>query len=146
VRLVSSSQNDFRLGDQFVYELEVTNSGAAPVDFPFSSDLASFLPGNNTAVANIHMEARRQNQRAVAFASMMLAGSDAVPGSLQRLEPGDTLLIRVPAGVALDGDDFNELSARGSIPVNAVLTFNGNEEVRWMPAVSKNSLPFVIRR
>ena len=146
VRLVSSSQNDLHLGDQFAYELEVKNSGTQPVDFPFSADLASFLPGPNTTVASIYLQARRQDQRDVAFGSMMLAGSDAMPGSLQRLEPGDTLLIRVPASVALDGEDFNEFAARGSVPVNSVLTFNGNEEVRWMPAVSKNSLPFVIRR
>ena len=146
VRFVSSSQNELHLGDQFAYELEVKNSGTQPVDFPFSADLASFLPGPNTTVASIYLQARRQDQRDVAFGAMMLAGSESVPGSLHRLEPGDTLLIRVPAGVSLDGDDFTEFSASAAIPVNVVLTFNGNEEVRWIPAASKNSLPFVIRR
>jgi hypothetical protein len=146
VRFVSSSQSDFRLGNRFAYELEVRNSGTEPVDFPLSSDLASFLPGPNTTVANIYLQVRRHDQRAVSFGSMMLAGSDSVPGSLHRLQPADTLLIRVLAGLSLDGDDFTEFSARAAIPVNVVLTFNGNEAIRWIPAVSKNSLPFVIRR
>ena len=146
VRFVSSSQNDLHLGDQFTYELEVKNSGTQPVDFPFSADLASFLPGPNTTVASIYLQARRQDQRDVAFGSMMLAGSDSVPGSLHRLDVGDALLIRVPSGVSLDGDDFIEFSTRGAVPVNVVLTFNGNEKVWWIPAVSKNSLQFVIRR
>jgi hypothetical protein len=146
VRFVSSGQSDLHLGDRFAYELEVRNSGTQAVDFPFSSDLASFLPGPNTTVANIYLQVRRHDQRAVTFGSMMLAGSDSVPGSLHRLQPADTLLIRVPAGVSLDGDDFTEFSARAAIPVNVVVTFNGNEAVRWIPAVSKNSLQFVIRR
>jgi hypothetical protein len=146
VRFVSSSQSDFHLGDQFMYELEVTNSGTEPFDFPSSADLESFLPGPGTTVANIHLQLQRRDQRAVNLDAMMLAGSNSLPGSLHRLDPGDTLLIRVPAGIALGGDDFEEVSARGAVPVHVVLTFNGNQEIRWMPAVSKNSLPFVIRR
>jgi len=146
VRFVSSSKSDFRLGDQFTYELEVKNSGTQPVDFPVSADLASFLPGPNTTVANIYLRVRRHDQRAVNFGSMMLAGSSSVPGSLHRLVPADRLLIRVPAGVSLDGDDLTEFSVRDAVPVNVVVTFNGNEEVQWTPAVSTNSLQFVIRR
>jgi len=80
----------------------------------------------------------------------MLAGSETQPGSLQRLEPGDAMLIRLQGGVSLDGDAFEELiesSARAALPVNAVVAFDGSSgDVMWIPVVSKNSLPFMLRR
>lgn len=151
VRLVAMSRNDFRLGDRFIFEIEVTNAGTAPIDFPRSVDLASFVPGDaNNVTARIYLQTRRRNQRAVNFGGTMLAGSEAMLGSLQRLEPGETLLIRLPAGVSLDGDVVEELiefSARAAVPVNAVVALDSNSEhVMWIPVVSKNSLPFLIRR
>ena len=48
------------------------NSRTQPVDFPCSSDLASFLPGPHTTVVNIDLQVRRHDQRAITFGSMML--------------------------------------------------------------------------
>jgi hypothetical protein len=151
VRLTSMSGSEFRIGDGIVFDVEVTNVGSSPFDFPRSVDLASFVPGaagNSTAL--ISLQAPREGQHPVMFGTRMLAGSDALPGSLQRLEPGDAMLIRLRSGVSLDGDAFEELvesSARAAIPVSAVVAFDSSpEDVMWLPAVSRNSLPFVLRR
>ena len=117
---------------------------------PRSVDFASFVPGDaNNRTARIHLEVRAQNQSAIAFGVTRLAGSQALPGSLQRLEPGETMLIRLPSGVSLDGDKHEyliEASARAAVPVNAVVAFETNSgDINWIPAVSKNSLPFMIR-
>jgi hypothetical protein len=151
VRLLRMSRNDFRLGDRFVFEVEVKNAGKVPIDFPRSVDFASFVPGDaNNRTARINLEVRAQNQPPIIFGVTRLAGSQAQPGSLQRLEPGETMLIRLPGGVSLDGDKHEyliEASARGAVPVNAVVAFETNsDDISWIPAVSKNSMPFVIRR
>ncbi len=150
VRLVSMSRNAFRLGDRFVFEIEVMNAGNAPIDFPRSVDLSSFVPGNpSNSIARIYLQTRGRHHREVLFGATTLAGSDELPGSLQRLGPGDTMLIRLPAGVSLDGDQHDDLiesSAKAAVPVNAVVAFDtSNDTVRWVPTVSKNSLPLVIR-
>ena len=103
VRLLRMSRNDFRLGDRFVFEVEVKNAGKVPIDFPRSVDFASFVPGDaNNRTARINLEVRAQNQPPIIFGVTRLAGSQAQPGSLQRLEPGETMLIRLPGGVSLD--------------------------------------------
>jgi hypothetical protein len=147
VRFVMSSQQTFRAGDRFSFELEIRNVGSQPIDFPRSADLASFVPGANNTVANIRLQMRRKDQGWVGFGATMLAGSGSVPGSLQRLEPGDAMLIRLPASVALTGDDLGEFSARGAVPASAVVVLDGgNQGVWWEPVISRNSIPFMIRR
>lgn len=151
VRLAKMSRSEFRLGDGFVFELEVKNVGSSPIDFPRSVDLASFVPGAaENFTARVYLQTHRRDQTMVTFGTTMLAGSEAQPGSLQRLEPGDAMLIRLRGGLSLDGDAFEELiesSARAAIPVTAVVAFDSSpEDVMWIPAVSRNSLPFVLRR
>jgi hypothetical protein len=145
------NRSEFRLGDGFVFELEVKNVGSSPIDFPRSLDLASFVPGAaDNSTARIYLQTHRRDQKVVTFGTTMLAGSEAQPGSLQRLEPGDAMLIRLQGGISLDGDAFEELiesSARAALPVSAVVAFDSSsEDVMWIPAVSKNSLPFMLRR
>lgn len=147
VRFVRSSQQSFRVGDQFSFELEVKNVGSQPIAFPRSADLASFIPGGNNLVANIRLQMQRKEQGWVGLGATILAGSDSVPGSLQPLQPGDAILIRLPASVVLDDDALSELSARGAVPASAVLVLeSSNHDLWWEPVISKNSIPFTIRR
>jgi hypothetical protein len=147
VRFVGSSRRDFKLGDRFAYELEVSNTGTQSIDVPSSADLRNFVPGPGVGLTTISLQMRRQNSSLASFGATLLAGAESVPGSLQRLEPGDTMLIRLPASMALYDEDPTEFSSRGAVPVTVVVTIDsGNEQVRWAPVISKNSIPFLIRR
>lgn len=147
IRLVSLNCQELRLGQRLVLEVEVTNTGRGTFQFPRSVDLARFVPGNRSVTARIHLQAKRQKGVDADFAVIGLAGSEDLPETLQALEPGQKLLIRIPGSVALDGEAIDDLSAKGAAPVNAVLAVTTPDVgITWAQAVSWNSLPVVFRK
>jgi len=103
--LLSVQFSDFVLGDHFVYEVLIENTGKASVTLPWSPNKGAFgqrvprIPaGYRLALISLHVESAGEQPAVLALLdAQTVYGSEEVPRSLLVLAPGQIARIRAPA-------------------------------------------------
>jgi hypothetical protein len=101
--LLPLAHADFLWGDEFEYEVLVRNIGTVPVWLPWTSDglvpvrpRVASLPEVRRATVRLEVWSIDGKQRLGGLQSHALAGAVDIQGTLQRLAPNQTALLRVP--------------------------------------------------
>lgn len=155
VTLVSMDRMTYEVGDEFVYEVLITNAGEEPVQLPWSPDPLAFkaaltkqfptearavIPGFQRATLFVDVRDSTGRLHRVVNATPLYGGS-GVAGSLQALSPGESALVRVPSRwVFLASSDTSPLTSVDVSPVTVRLFYKG-----YRPIISRNSLPITLR-
>ena len=113
LQLVSTDRSSYIVGDEFVYELLISNRGSQPVEFPVSPHAGRFSDSTRAALAArgalTFQDAARGRQGVGAIA---LHGAPEVPGSIVVVGPSETLELRAPGQWYLQSS-FPTSPARG---------------------------------
>jgi hypothetical protein len=97
IRVLGLDRLAYRIGDDFVYELLITNHSNKTVAFPASITGSRFtrdMPGIVSALVSLETKDERTGQQVVG--THALYGAPEVAGSLVMLGPGETLELRAP--------------------------------------------------
>ncbi len=113
--------------DEFLLEIELKNTGPAPFFFPISQDIGRVQGdenrGRRTALLFIHFENPAQSKLDL-DAVGLLGGSSSIAESLKRLNPGDSILVRLKG-------DLDEVSKLMS-PDQGQVTFRAGYRERTL--------------
>jgi len=146
--LLSLDRSDYEIGAPMVYEVLIENAGKTPAFLPWSPDRASVrrestIPSIVQGFLTIFVRDRARSTDLAPLDSQGLYGSRSVPGTLQRLAPGESALIRVPAvWQSTEGALKHVLTqTEGAVEVRAELTLTNP----IMVVQSKNAIPIDLR-
>ena len=140
MRLQSIGRGTNDAADVVVYEVALKLTGTAAFDFPRSLDRVPIESGPRPFLeAVLSLEAEGPDQAPIAFAQEIILGSAATPGSIIRLRPGDTLVVRVPGSLLTTPDREDALRSAPTMRVRAMLRFDDGPRVTWQPLRSSNS-------
>jgi hypothetical protein len=97
IRLLDLDRTSYLIGDEFVYELLVSNKSGRAVPFPTSADEASFRKDMPRATAaSVFLTFDDPSLGPQVLGSRTLYGAPAVAGSIVILAPGETVRLRLP--------------------------------------------------
>jgi hypothetical protein len=91
-------RGSYQIGDSFVFEVILLNTGKRPVDFPVLADAGRIdrdMPGASAASITLRFEDDELGSQQVGY--HVLYGADPVHGSLVKVNPGERVRIRTPA-------------------------------------------------
>ena len=128
--LLPLERGEFSWGDEFEFQLRVKNVGSIAITLPWAAD--GLVPEESDhatahvqrALALIEIESLDGKRQLGQLDGFPLAGAVTIPGSLQRLAPGATALLRVPArwssittdvAVRVLGEANGQVRVRGSL-------------------------------
>jgi len=102
--LLSVDRTDFVYGDYFTFEVLIENTATKVVILPWSPNAGEFMQpvrripdGFLNGMVSVHVESATGEPVLLSLLdSQPLYGSNEVPGSLLRLEPGRTARVRAP--------------------------------------------------
>ena len=120
VRLARLDRGTYASRDPFVYELELRNIGGTPVQFPWSVDASLFdmrVAGGTVAVVSLIDADNKSPKRTIT--GFMLFGAPSVPGSLETIDPGELVRIRVPSDWMDATEHVVQLRARVIFSLNS---------------------------
>jgi hypothetical protein len=95
ISLESLDRTRYVVGDPLVYEVVITNTSGQAFAFPTSIDpriVRRGMPGARLAAVSLAFDDEVFGGQLIA--SKLLYGANAVPGTIELLQPGDTLRIR----------------------------------------------------
>lgn len=142
--LVAFDAATYRFGDSFVYDLLLENIGAVPFDFPQSLQQSSFRRGMAAArAAKLTLYFVDTAGSHIFIGSPDVFGASDVPGSLLRLEPGQSVVVRLRAQWGANYFPSNWTS--GNVTARAkVMVYHVNQD--YAPVVSVNTQTVQISR
>jgi hypothetical protein len=148
VTLLTPDRAGYAIGEHMTFELLLKNIASEPIDFPWSTDGSLFKPS---------MAGARRLQFLLTFKHPVLGpqeflpptvfGSNEVPGSLQAIQPNETVVIRAAAPVELHSavrglprDDWTyQVSIRVSMMFNVPSRY-------YPPGRSQNDVAIELRK
>ena len=97
VTLLDADRRVYNPGDTIIYEVTLENVGRVPVTLPWSPDHVQFSGAKDPLLGILSLEVRDVSGRTLLgrLEPQGLYGSNAVPGTLLRLRPGERARIRV---------------------------------------------------
>lgn len=133
--LLSIQLSDFALGDYFVYEVLIENTGKAPVTLPWSPNVGAFAQpvprtpaGYRVGLVWLQVESAGEQPALLALLDPQpLYGAEEVLRSLQVLAPGQTAHIRAPSQFSASMPEGRAAILRqpdGAVRLRAVYSMN----------------------
>jgi hypothetical protein len=146
--LVGLDRSDYEIGTPLIYEVLIENAGKAPAFLPWSPDRASVQRQSTTpsmvqGFLTIFVRDRGRSKDLTQLDTQALYGSRSAPGTLQRLAPGESALIRAPAAWQSTEGALNRVltQTQGAVEVRAELTLMNP----IMVVQSQNAIPVDLR-
>lgn len=137
IRLVSTDRPTYRRGDPIVYEVQLTNNGAASFAVPTSLDHRAFEHLDEVAITmTVSLEVPAGDQ-AEAITALSIVGAPKESGSMQTLAAGESLILKIPSEIWRQPSQ--RLKTSGEFQVRARVDL-GQSTKTFAPAVSGNTL------
>jgi hypothetical protein len=142
LRISALDRAHYAVGDRVVYEITMKNASTAPFVLPWSVDRALVEESSSSFVqGTLALAIVDQHEQEYLSCAVILDGSEAVPGSTEKLAPGETATIRATGILNFSEDRAAALAGGGIKFVRAVFTMRFPQG-RWSDRlVSENVLP-----
>jgi hypothetical protein len=125
VTLLALGRSQAAWGDEFEYEIVVQNSGPVPIAVPWAADgliLTGVRDDPNVESGSLFLEvwSLDAQRKLASLSGFLVAGAPSFKGTLQRLAPGESVLLRVPARWdSTEADAGLRIVAHGDVQVRA---------------------------
>jgi hypothetical protein len=146
LRLGEVAERTYLLGRPIKYNVTIKNVGQTAVAFPWSEDREIIEQTDvSFSQATLALQATDATGRQFLMASVILDGSQHVPGSLEIIPPGDEAIVTAEIPINLPTDAAHQIASASEVQVKAILSMKTDPRLRWKPLLSTNSVVLSFR-
>jgi hypothetical protein len=152
ITLIDIDKESYFLGDQAIFNIKLENIGQTAIILPWSAnydrvkpDDEKRPPGYLSAIINLAVEGNSQGT--LFFGGESVYGSDLLPGSLKRLEPGGSARIKVRTQLRPNSsEEIGMLAKQLPFKLNVHARFAFLEGAPYKAFSSENAIDIELRR